>query len=79
MFIHIGKGRVVFKSELIGIFNMNLRDSPVNKQFLESGSDKKFYRNSDLGRHKSFIVTDDALLFSPIVPTTLARRESKNR
>lgn len=79
MFIHIGKGRVVFKSELIGIFNMNLRDNPVNKQFLESGSDKKFYRSSDLERHKSFIVTDDALLFSSIVPTTLARRENKNR
>lgn len=79
MFIHIGKGRVVFKSELIGIFNMNLRDNPVNKQFLESNSGKEFYRNSDMKRCKSFIITDNALLFSPIVPTTLARRENRNR
>lgn len=79
MFIHIGNARIVFKSELIGIFNMNLRDNPVNKQFLESGNEKNFYRNKDLKRYKSFIVTDGDLLFSSIVPTTLARRENRNR
>lgn len=79
MFIHIGKGQIVFKNELVGIFKMNLRDNPINKEFLESGNAKSFYRNSDLKRYKSFVVTDSALLFSPIIPTTLARREKRNK
>lgn len=79
MFIHIGKGQIVFKNELIGIFKMSLRDNPINKEFLESGNAKHFFRNSDLKRYKSFVVTDSALLFSPIIPTTLVRREKRNK
>lgn len=79
MFIHIGNAQIVFERELIGIFHMNLRDNPVNKQFLESANAENFYRNKDLKRYKSFIVTDGDLIFSPIVPTTLARRQNRNR
>jgi len=80
MYIHIGNARIVFKRELIGIFHMNLRDNPVNKQFLESANAENFYRNKELERYKiSFIVTDSELLLSPIVPTTLARRQKRDR
>ncbi len=79
MYIHIGNTQIVFKKELIGIFKMNLRENPVNKQFLESANGKDFTRNTELKRYKSFILTDGDLLFSPIVPTTLARREKRNR
>ena len=78
MFIHIGKGQIVFKDELIGIFKMNVRDNPINKEFLESENAENLYRHSDLKRYKSFVVTDNALLFSPIIPTTLAHRESRS-
>lgn len=79
MFIHIGNARIVFKKELIGIFNLNLRENPVNRQFLESANAEKFHKNRDLERYKSFIVTGGDLLFSPIVPTTLSRRQNRNR
>ncbi|NLA11391.1 MAG: DUF370 domain-containing protein [Firmicutes bacterium] len=79
MYIHIGNTQIVFKKELIGIFKMNLRENPVNKQFLESANGEDFTRNTELKRYKSFILTDGDLLFSPIVPTTLARREKRNR
>lgn len=79
MYIHIGNTQIVFKKELIGIFKMNLRENPVNKQFMESANAGDFSKNIGLKRYKSFILTDGDLLFSPIVPTTLARRENRDR
>lgn len=74
MFLHIGYSRIVFKKDLIGIFHMNLRSNPINKQFLESSSKENLYRNSKLDECRSFIVTENDLFFSPVVPATLARR-----
>lgn len=75
MFLHIGYSRIVFKKDLIGIFHMNLKDNPINKEFLESANDSNFYRNSNLEGYKSFILTGSDLFFSPVVPATLARRD----
>ncbi len=74
MFLHIGYSRIVYKKDLIGIFHMNLKDNPINKQFLESSSKGNFYLSSKLEECKSFIVTEDGLFFSSVVPATLARR-----
>lgn len=79
MFLHIGYSRVVFKSDLIGIFQMNLRENPTNKQFLESANKSNFNLNSSWKDYKSFIVTDQGLLFSPVVPVTLAKRGKVSR
>ena len=74
MFLHIGNSRIVFKESLIGIFHMKLKEDPINKQFIESANKGNFGRNVDFKNYKSFIITDHALLFSPVVPETLARR-----
>lgn len=74
MFLDIGNGRVVFQRDIIGIFHMNLKNNPVNKEFLESANTNLYHENSR-GRVKSFVVTDSDVLFSPIVPTTLARKK----
>lgn len=77
MFLHIGYSRIVLKKDLIGIFHINLKNNPINKQFLESSSKGNFYRNNKLEECKSFIVTDGDLLFSPVVPATLVRRSEE--
>ncbi len=77
MFLHIGNSRIVFTKDLIGIFDMKLKDNPINKQFLESANERDFYRNSNLKVNKSFIVTSRDVFFSPVVPATLARRKSQ--
>jgi hypothetical protein len=75
MYLHIGSTRIVFHQDIIGIFNLNLRKYPTNKQFLESASSTRFLEASEFERYNSFIVTDDTIHLSPIAPTTLARRK----
>ncbi len=77
MFLHIGYSRIVFKENIIGVFHMNLKDNPINKQFLESANKRNFFRNCNLDDYKSFIVTDTDLFFSPVVPATLTRRNKQ--
>jgi hypothetical protein len=75
LFLHIGDSRIVFYRDLIGIFNLNLRKNPVNKQFLESAPDTRFTEAGVFTDNKSFIVTTDKVYLSPIAPATLARRQ----
>jgi regulator of extracellular matrix RemA (YlzA/DUF370 family) len=76
MFLHVGGGKIIFHRDIIGIFNLNLREKPVNKQFLESALSSRFMKASDFERYKSFIVTDDTVHLSPIAPVTLSRRKN---
>jgi regulator of extracellular matrix RemA (YlzA/DUF370 family) len=79
MFLHVGGGKIVFHRDIIGIFKLNLRETAVNKQFLESALASRFMTESDFNRFKSFIVTDQDVFLSPIAPATLARRKSAAR
>ena len=76
MFLHIGGSRIVFNRDIIGIFNLDLRDNPVNKQFLDAAQKIRFLGASEYGKYKSFIVTTGGVHLSPIAPATLARRKS---
>lgn len=76
MFLHIGGSRIIFHKEIIGIFNLNLRQNPVNKQFLETAPDTGFLQASEFEKNKTFIVTSKKVYLSPIAPTTLARRKA---
>jgi len=74
MFLHMGNTRIVFQKYIIDIFNLNLRDNPINKQFIESTLSKHFLRDRDFDNYKSFIVTEENIHFSAIAPNTLAKR-----
>ena len=78
MFLHIGESRVVSLDELVGIFNMDLKDNPTNKQFLESFPSDKKSKNEKKSKN-AFIVTTDKLFYSPIFPLTLQRRVEKKQ
>lgn len=75
MYLHIGSNRIVFHRDIIGIFNLNLRKNPTNKQFLETALANRFLGSTDYEQFKSFIVTDNSVHLSPIAPATLARRK----
>ncbi len=79
MFLHIGDSKIVFNSDIVGIFDLKLRQSPVNKQLLESVSSTRFLPASEYDNYKSFIITGETIHLSPISPTTLARRKSASR
>ena len=76
MYLHTGKGRIVFDSELIGIFNYDLLINLVSEkedlqEFSRESQTKKQNNNSRL---KSIIVTDREIFSAPISPQTLAGR-----
>lgn len=74
MFLHVGGSQIVFHNELIGIFKLNLEDSPVNRRFLESSNLSVVNQHLSGQPPKSFVVTDRAVKLSPISPLTLSRR-----
>ncbi len=75
MFTHIGGSRVVFSKEIIGIFHLpqTETENEINKEFIESGS-SFFLSEREMKQNKSFIVTTDDIILSPISPLTLAER-----
>lgn len=79
MFLHIGGSVIVFHRDIIGIFNLNLRENQTNKQFLESAPSTRFMKASEFKKYKAFIVTDQTVHLSPIAPVTLARRKCPGR
>ncbi|MBS3943633.1 MAG: DUF370 domain-containing protein [Dethiobacter sp.] len=74
MYIHIGNARIVFCNEIVGIFNINLRQNTTNKQFIEAALPNIFLGSGDFEQFKTFIVTSDNVYLSSIASATLARR-----
>ena len=77
MFLHIGNSRVVKMEEIIGIFNVELKNNQVNMQFLESSEKDKVSKEEEKEAN-SFIVTPDKVYYSNISPLTLQKRIEKN-
>lgn len=77
LFLHIGNSRVVKMEEIIGIFNVELKNNQVNMQFLES-SEKDKVSKEEKKEANSFIVTPDKVYYSNISPLTLQKRIEKN-
>lgn len=77
MYIHTGNGRIIFKRELIGIFNYDLFDGDQfagNKKIWQQDKDQL---KVNKGRIQSIIVTDREIFSAPISPLTLAGRSNK--
>jgi hypothetical protein len=75
MFIHIGSDQIVRAADLIGIFDLSLKDtSKLMRQFLEHEEKKKRIIVIGDEESKSFVVTRTKLYFSPISAKTLKKR-----
>ncbi|NLL59019.1 MAG: DUF370 domain-containing protein, partial [Firmicutes bacterium] len=59
--------------EVIGIFNLELKNNQVNNQFLESFPGEKLTRKEE-ELCNTFIITEKKVYYSPISPLTLQKR-----
>ncbi len=77
MFLHIGNSKVVALTDLVGIFDVKLKNSAGNNRFFEH-----FFEGPEPTDHKkaanSFVITTKKVLQSPISPVTLQKRIAKN-
>jgi len=77
LFLHIGNSKVVNLNELIGIFNVEMKNSNTNIQFLESFPGDHV-SSLEQEESNSFVLTKSKILYSPISPLTLQKRIEKN-
>ncbi len=75
MFLHIGSSRVVSGEDIIGIFDIRIKDKQCNKEFLQTVKNKDDHGSDEI---KSFIVTSEFVSYSPIAPITLRKRFQSN-
>lgn len=75
MYLHIGGSRVVDAKDIVGIFDIQLKDKQCNKEFLQT---VKVVEEGMDEEQKAFIVTTDAVRYSPIAPGTLKKRFQSN-
>ncbi len=71
MFLHIGGSRVVAANDIIGIFDVRIKEKQCNREFLQSARKEGHIKGDEF---KAFIVTEDMVYFSPIAPVTLKKR-----
>ncbi len=73
MFLHIGNSRVISLHEIVGIFNLELKNNQINMQFLESFPGEKLTKKEEES-FNTFIITPQKVHYSPISPLTLQKR-----
>jgi hypothetical protein len=75
MFIHIGADQIIRAEDLIGIFDLALKEeSKLIRKYLQEAERKKQIEVIDEESSKSFIVTRTKVYFSPISCGTLKKR-----
>ncbi len=75
MFLHIGGSRVVAARDLVGIFDIRIKEKQCNREFLQTAK-KEYAEKGEV--NKSFVVTKQMVSFSPIAPGTLKKRFQSN-
>lgn len=75
MFLYLGGDVVVPVKEIVGIFDLRLRVSPVTREFLNVARDEGIFKVV-VGdeRAKSLVVTTREVYLSPVSCHTLKRR-----
>lgn len=74
MFIHIGGDTVVSSCDVIAIFDVETKDKPTTRAFLEQEKLAGRVEIVDAAEVKSFVVTDTCVYCSPISSLTLKKR-----
>lgn len=78
MFLHIGNSRVVYLKDIIGIFNLEIKNNQVNNQFLESNIGTKI-TEKERENNSAFVITKQKVFYSPISSLTLKKRTEKKQ
>ncbi len=78
MYLHLGKGNMVSRKNLIFIGQMEcLQHSEISRNFMEREKQEKNLIDVSDGNPQSFIVTDDKVYTSLISASTLQKRVLK--
>jgi hypothetical protein len=77
VFLYLGGDVVVPVKEVVGIFDLRLRVSPVTREFLNVARDEGIFRVvAGDERAKSLVITSRRVYLSPVSCHTLKRRAS---
>lgn len=74
MSLYIGHEQSIPKKEIVGIFSATALQNAATSEFILTAQDEGFFVNNDIEHVKSFIVADERVYFSEIIPSTLRRR-----
>lgn len=75
MFVHIGGTTVIRASEIIAIFNIEVREtSPLTVEFLNRAGKDGNVAIIDAEETKSVVITKRQVYYSPVSSLTLKRR-----
>ena len=79
MYLHIGAGRLLRASSILGCFDMDGHvDSPVNRDFLKSAERRRITSSAGDDLPRTFIVTDSGVIFTHIsTAAVVGRAEGK--
>ncbi|MBE6617897.1 MAG: DUF370 domain-containing protein [Ruminococcaceae bacterium] len=78
MYIHIGAGCNVRDCDVIGFFDMDGKwDSDTTKAFLKNAEKKGKTESAGYDLPRSFVLTDDKIIFSHISTTAILGRSEK--
>lgn len=79
MYVHIGGGKVIKKSEIIGIFDFDTATvARQTKKFLKSKEQKKELEAEYMEMPRSFILTKNKTVISELNAATVRARINKN-
>ena len=78
MYLHIGAGRVVRSQSIIGCFDMDGHaDSAVNRDFLKTAEKQGKTTSAGDDLPRSFILTDEGVIFTHISTSAIFQRGTR--
>ncbi len=73
LFLHIGEDIVIPLKDIVGIFDIKIRENNSTKEFLQIASEEGFVKEKS-DEEKSFVLTSENVYFSSISSATLRKR-----
>ena len=75
MFLHLGEDCSISTQQLIAIIDFEMAEqSKTSAEFLDLANKNSIIQRVGKGPHKSFVITEEAVFFSPISSSTLEKR-----
>ncbi|MTI93888.1 MAG: DUF370 domain-containing protein [Firmicutes bacterium] len=77
MLLHVGGGTVIYHDQVIGIFSVEITESPLSRELMELSDWQRRTIHLD-DNPKAIVVTESQIIFSPVTVATLQRRCEKS-
>lgn len=75
MYIHLGGEKIIRTSQLVAIFDISIeQSSKLSRQFVVHAQKNKLVEAIGEEDHKSIVITENKVYYSPISTSTLKKR-----